>query len=152
MKCTLRWSRWELCFVSICHLAALVSLFRAELLLWLELFTVTAVCGSFLQYLHDRIRTYCSHTDGVWRAAAVEIVIGTQSARLSTQSKSLELHLPRVIYLSEHLMVLSFLPESGEGPGRDIRLALWPDSLAAVEARRLRRYLRFDLPANLSRN
>jgi len=54
-----------------------------------------------------------------------------------------------VIYFSEFLLVLNFRPEAEKGAAKAIHLVLWPDSLARRENRRLRRYLRFDLPSRL---
>jgi hypothetical protein len=59
------------------------------------------------------------------------------------------MQLPGVIYFSEFLLVLNFRPEAEKGAAKAIHLVLWPDSLARRENRRLRRYLRFDLPSRL---
>ena len=54
-------------------------------------------------------------------------------------------------YFSEFLLVLSFRPETEKEAAKVVHLVLWPDSLERSESedRRLRRYLRFDLPASL---
>ncbi len=54
-----------------------------------------------------------------------------------------------MIYFSEFLLVLIFRPEAEKGTARVVHLVLWPDSLERIEDRRLRRYLRFDLPTGL---
>ena len=54
-----------------------------------------------------------------------------------------------MIYFSEFLLVLIFRPEAEKGAARVVHLVLWPDSLERIEDRRLRRYLRFDLPTGL---
>ena len=150
VSCNLRWSRWELCFVSVCHLMAAISVVQAEVLRALEFSLIVAVLVSYLLHLHARIRCFCVRNSGVWRRASPQLLIGEQSARLDWRGETREVQLPRVVYCSEFLLVLSFRPEPGGGAVGALRIALWPDSLARSENRRLRRYLRFDLPANLS--
>lgn len=146
VKCSLRWSRWELCFVSCCHLTAAITALLADLLVALEVATASVVFVSYLLYLRDRFHTYYEQRQGRWQQANPELIIGGQSARLSRYGKVGEMQLPRVIYLSEFLMVLSFRPEAEKDLARAMHLVLWPDSLVGKEERRLRRYLRFDLP------
>lgn len=147
--CSLRWSRWEFCFVSACHLTAVISALLAEVLIALEFAVAVAVLVSYLLYLRDRFRTFTVQVRGIWQRAKPELIIGEQSASLSHLGKSWEMQLPSVIYFSEFLLVLSFRPEAENGSAGAIRLVLWPDSLARSEDRRLRRYLRFDLPSSL---
>lgn len=150
--CSLRWSRWELCFVSACHLMAAISVLHAELLIALQSAVTVAVLVSYLLYLRDRLRTFTVQVRGIWQRAKPELVIGEQSASLSHLGKLWEMQLPSVIYCSEFLLVLNFRPEAEKGLASAIRLVLWPDSLARSEDRRLRRYLRFDLPSSLLDN
>ena len=149
VKCSLRWSRWELYFVSACHLTAAISAVLADLLVFLEFTAAIAVLISFLIYLRDRFRTFTVRRQGIRQWAIPELIIGEQSASLSHLGKLWEMQLPSVIYFSEFMLVLSFRPEAEEGSARAIHLVLWPDSLARREDRRLRRYLRFDLPSSL---
>tara|TARA_B110000858_G_C17803303_1_gene476437 strand:+ start:3752 stop:4213 length:462 start_codon:yes stop_codon:yes gene_type:complete len=149
LKCSLRWSRWELCFVSACHLAAALSALLAGMLMWLELTIATAVLVSYLLYLQDRFRSFTVQRQGSWQRAKPELTIGEQSASLSHLGKVWEMQLPSVIYFSEFLLVLSFRPEAEQGSTRVVHLPLWPDSLSRSEDRRLRRYLRFDLATSL---
>ena len=59
------------------------------------------------------------------------------------------MHLPSLIYFSEFLLVLSFRLEAEKGTAGAFHLVLWPDSLERSGDRRLRHYLRFDLPTRL---
>jgi hypothetical protein len=149
VKCSLRWSRCELVFVSACHLTAAISALLADVLASLEFAIAGAVLLSYLVYLRDRFRTFCGQRKGGWQRVKPELIIGEQSASLGYLGKSWEMQLPSVIYFSEFLLVLSFRPEARKGSARAIHLVLWPDSLARSEDRRLRRYLRFDLPSSL---
>ena len=79
----------------------------------------------------------------IWQGAKAEIIISEQSASLSHLGKLWEMQLPSLIYFSEFLLVLSFRPEV-----EAVHLVLLPDSLDYSEDRRLRRHLRFDLPAS----
>ncbi|PCI76024.1 MAG: hypothetical protein COB20_11550 [SAR86 cluster bacterium] len=121
----------------------------ADVLVVLEFAIAIAVLMSYLVYLRDRIRTFCVQRRGRWQRVKPELVIGEQSCRLSHLGKLWEMQLPSVIYFSEFLLVLSFRPEAENDLARVIHLVLWPDSLARIEDRRLRRYLRFDLPSSL---
>ena len=149
LKCSLRWSIWELCFVSACHLTAAISALLADVLISLGLAIVGAVLMSYLAYLRDRIQTYCVPRRGILQRVTPELVIGEQSVRLSRLGRTEEMQLPSVIYFSEFLLVLCFRPEARKDSARAIHLVLWPDSLRRSEQRRLRRYLRFDLPGSL---
>jgi hypothetical protein len=149
VKCSLRWSCWELCFVSAYHLTAAISAVLANVLVSLELAVALAVLVSYLLYLRDRFRTFSVRRRGVWQWVKPELIIGEQSASLSHLGKVWEMQLPSVVYFSEFLLVLNFRPEAEKGSARAIHLVLWPDSLARSEDRRLRRYLRFDLPTSL---
>jgi hypothetical protein len=149
VKCSLRWSRWELGFVSACHLMAAISVLLADVLVPLGFATAGAVLKSYVLYLRDRFQTFCVHRLGFWQRINPELIIGEQSASLSCRGKLREMQLPGVIYFSEFLLVLSFRPEAEKGAAKAIHLVLWPDSLARRENRRLRRYLRFDLPSRL---
>tara|TARA_B110000444_G_scaffold254534_1_gene287233 strand:+ start:638 stop:1006 length:369 start_codon:yes stop_codon:yes gene_type:complete len=122
------------------------------MLLWLELAIAAAVLVSYLLYLRDRFRTFIVQSQDGWQRARPELTIGEQSASMSYLGKVWEMQLPSVIYLSEFLMVLSFRPEAEMGSAQAVYLVLWPDSLRRSEDRRLRRYLRFDLPTNLLEN
>ena len=62
---------------------------------------------------------------------------------MSHPGKLWKMQLPSLIYFSEFLLVLSFRPEV-----EAVHLVLLPDSLEYSEDRRLRRHLRFDLPAS----
>ncbi|MBL4582568.1 MAG: hypothetical protein JKY29_12185 [Gammaproteobacteria bacterium] len=152
IKCKLRWSLFELGFVSACHLMAAISVLLAELLIGLELAIVIAVLVSYLVYLRDQFQMFIVPRRGTWQRLKPELIIGQQSARLSRFGKLREMQLPRVVYFSEFLLVLSFHPESERGSTRAVHLVLWPDSLERSEAARLRRYLRFDLPSGLAVN
>lgn len=149
VKCSLRWSRCELCFVSSSHLAAGMSALLADVLVLLEMAIALAVLVSYLAYLRDRFRTFTERKRGIWQRVKPEFIIGEQSASLSYLGKLWEMQLPSVIYLSEFLLVLRFRPEVEKGSSPAIYLVLWPDSLTDAEDRRLRRYLRFDLPIGL---
>ena len=149
VKCGLRWSGVELGFVSACHLTAAISALLADVLVWLELAIAIAVLVSYLLYLRDRFQTFTVRRRGIWQRVKPELIIGQQSASLCHLGKLREMQLPSVIYFSEFLLVLSFRPEAEEGSAGAIHLVLWPDSLVRSEARRLRRYLRFDLPSSL---
>ena len=149
LKCSLRWSSWELCFVSACHLTAAISALLANLLISLEFAIASAVLMSYLVYLRDRIQTFRVLRRGILQRVTPELVIGEQFVRLSHLGKSREMQLPSVIYFGEFLLVLCFRPEVERGSARAIHLVLWPDSLGRSEQRRLRRYLRFDLPGSL---
>lgn len=146
VKCSLRWSRWELGFVSSCHLTAAISALLADLLVVLEVATAGAVLVSYLFYLRERFHTFYERRHGSWQQAKPELIIGEQSVRLNWSGKLREMKLPRVVYLSEFLLVLSFRPEAEQDSSTAMHLVLWPDSLVPREERRLRRYLRFDLP------
>lgn len=149
VSCNLRWSLWEFCFVSFCHLLAVLSALLSDVLILLRLAIAAAVCLSFLLYLRERCRIYTLPGGRPWQLARAQLSIGAQSARLHCSQKVLELELPSVSYFSEFLLVLCFRLESEKGGGAIVRLLLWPDSLARHEERRLRRYLRFDLPPQL---
>lgn len=58
------------------------------------------------------------------------------------------MQLSSVIYFSESLLVLSFRPEAEKEAAEAVHLVLFPDSLKCSKDRRLRRCLRFDLPAS----
>jgi len=150
VKCSLRWSRWDFGFVSVCHLLAASTVLQARLLIAPALVLVAAVLVSYLCYLADRIRTYAVHSRGIWRRANPQLLIGEQAARLDWLGETREMQLPVVIYFSEFLLVLKLRPEFGNGASSAVHLAVWPDSLKSSENRRLRRYLRFELPADLS--
>ncbi|MFT7471122.1 MAG: hypothetical protein ACI8XU_001017 [Kiritimatiellia bacterium] len=135
--------------MSACHLTAAISALLADALASLEIAIVIAVLVSYLVYLRDQVRTFTVLRGGIWRRAKPELVISEQSASLSHLGKLWEMQLPSVIYFSEFLLVLSFRPEAEKGAARAVHLVLWPDSLKRSEHRRLRRYLRFDLPASL---
>ena len=135
--------------MSCCHLTAAISALLADVCVALEVAIASAVLVSFLIYLRDRFRTFYAGRRGSWQRAKPELIIGEQAARLSYLGKLWEMQLPSVIYFSEFLLVLSFDPEAEKGGARAIHLVLWPDSLARSEDRRLRRYLRFDLPSKL---
>ncbi len=134
-----------------CHLAAAFSALLADLWLTLGIIAAGGVSMSYLLYLQDRFNTFYEKRLGVWRRTNTELVIGEQSASLSYLGKVRQMQLPNVSYSSEFLLVLSFFPEAEveKGAGRAVNLVLWPDSLARRENRRLRRYLRFDLPCKL---
>lgn len=149
VKCSLRWSRWELGFVSACHLMAVISVVLADVLVPLEFAIAGAVLMSYVLYLRDRFQTFCVHRQGIWQRIKPELIIGEQSVSLSYRGKLREMQLPSVIYFSEFLLVLNFRPEAEKGAAKAIHLVLWPDSLVRRENRRLRRYLRFDLPSRL---
>lgn len=100
-------------------------------------------------YLRERLRTYATRHQKPWQRAKPKLIITEQYIRLDYLGATWTMQAPRVIYFSEFLLVLSFLPEFGSGKGRAVQLVLWPDSLARSEGRRLRRYLRFDLPVSL---
>jgi len=84
---------------------------------------------------------------GIWKRAKTEIIISEQSASLSHLGKLWEMQLPSLIYFSEFLLVLSFRSEATKEAAEAFHLVSMPDSLECNEDRRLRRYLRFDLPA-----
>lgn len=135
--------------MSACHLTAAISTLLADALLSLEIAIAIAVLVSYLIYLRDQLRTFTVRRRGIWQRAKTELIIGEQSASLSHLGKLWEMQLPSVIYFSEFLLVLSFRPEAEKRAARVVHLVLWPDSLARSEDRRLRRYLRFDLPTSL---
>lgn len=135
--------------MSAYHLTAAISAVLANVLVSLELAVALAVLVSYLLYLRDRFRTFSVRRRGVWQWVKPELIIGEQSASLSHLGKVWEMQLPSVVYFSEFLLVLNFRPEAEKGSARAIHLVLWPDSLARSEDRRLRRYLRFDLPTSL---
>lgn len=149
VKCSLRWSRCELGFVSSSHLAAGMSALLADVLVSLEIAIAFAVLVSYLAYLRDRFRTFAVKRRGIWQRVKPELIIGEQSASLSYLGKLWEMQLPSVIYSSEFLLVLRFRPEVEKSSPPAVYLVLWPDSLTDGEDRRLRRYLRFDLPVSL---
>lgn len=150
VKCNLRWSRWEFSFVTVCHLLAASTVLRAELLMAPEVALLGAVLASYLLYLGDRLRSFPIHHRGHrWRASP-QLLIGEQAARLDWLGQTREMQLPVVTYSSEFLLVLKLRPENETDTLPAVHLALWPDSLTSSENRRLRRYLRFDLPVNLS--
>ena len=149
VKCSLCWSRWELGFVSACHLMAVISVVLAGVLVPLEFAIAGAVLMSYVLYLRDRFQTFCVHRHGIWQRIKPELIIGEQSVSLSYRGKLREMQLPSVLYFSEFLLVLNFRPEAEKGAAKAIHLVLWPDSLVRRENRRLRRYLRFDLPSRL---
>ena len=104
----------------------------------------------------ELLRLSSSSTSNIHSAQAghlatskTELIIGEQSASLSHLGKLWEMQLPSVIYFSEFLLMLSFRPEAEKGAARVVHLVLWPDSLERSGDRRLRRYLRFDLPTRL---
>ena len=136
--------------MSSCHLTAANSAFLAGVWVTLEVAIVSGVLLSYLLYLRDRFCTFYERRRGSWQRAKAEFIIGEQVARLSYLGKLWEMQLPSVIYFSEFLLVLSFNPEAEKGGARALHLVLWPDSLTRSEDRRLRRYLRFDLPSKLS--
>ena len=147
--CSLRWSRWELFFVSACHLTAAISALLGDVLVLLEVAIVIAVLVSYLVYLRDQVRTFTVRRQGIRQRTKPELIIGEQSASLSYLGKLWEMQLPSVTYFSEFLLVLSFRPETEKEAAKVVHLVLWPDSLERSEDRRLRRYLRFDLPDSL---
>lgn len=149
LKCRLRWSRWELCFVTACHLTAAASVLLADVWVLLEFAIAGAVLMSYLFYLRDRFRTFTVKRQGVWQRRNPELIIGEQSASLSHLGKLWEMQLPSTVYFSEFLLVLSFRPEVEKGSTGAVHLVLWPDSLECREDKRLRRYLCFDLPTSL---
>ena len=134
--------------MSACHLTAAISALLADALVSLEIAIVIAVLVSYLVYLRDQVRTFTVRRRGIWQRANPELIISQQTASLSHLGKLWEMQLPRVIYFSEFLLVLSFRPEAKRSAASAVHLVLWPDSLACSEDRRLRRYLRFDLPAS----
>ena len=145
VRCNLRWSIWEFCFVSGSHLAAAISTLTSDLLLVLELAVCGTVLASYLVYIRDRIRTYCMVRAGRWVRAHPQLIIGEQTASVGQFGMIREMQPPSVVYLSEFLIVLRFLPDEEYGAAKAVQLTLWPDSLISTENRRLRRYLRFDL-------
>ena len=148
VKCSLCWSRWELGFVSACHLMAVISVVLADVLVPLEFAIAGAVLMSYVLYLRDRFQTFCVHRQGIWQRIKPELIIGEQSASLSHLGKLWEMQLPSVTYFSEFLLVLSFRPEAEKEAAEAAHLVLLPDSPKYIEDRRLRRYLRFNLPAS----
>jgi len=135
--------------VSACHLTAAISALLADVLVSLEIAIVSAVIVGYLAYLRDQLRTFTVCRRGIRQRAKPELIIGEQSARLNHLGKLWEMHLPSVTYFSEFLLVLSFRSEAERGAVKVVHLVLWPDSLERSEDRRLRRYLRFDLPSSL---
>ena len=135
--------------MSACHLTAAISTLLTDALLSLEIAIVIAVLLSYFVYLRDQLRTFTLGRRGIWQRAKLELIIGEQSASLSHLGKLWEMQLPSVIYFSEFLLMLSFRPEAEKGAARVVHLVLWPDSLERSGDRRLRRYLRFDLPTRL---
>ena len=103
---------------------------------------------SYVVYLRDQLRTFTVLKRGTWQRAKTEIIISEQSASLSHLGKLWEMQLPSVIYLSEFQLVLSFRPEAEKEAAEAAHLVLLPDSPKYIEDRRLRRYLRFNLPAS----
>ena len=135
--------------MSACHLTAAISTLLTDALLSLEIAIVIAVLLSYFVYLRDQLRTFTVGRRGIWQRAKLGLIIGEQSASLSHLGKLWEMQLPSVIYFSEFLLMLSFRPEAEKGAARVVHLVLWPDSLERSGDRRLRCYLRFDLPTRL---
>jgi len=127
-----------------------MSTLASNLLFALELAVCGAVLASYLMYIRERIRTHRMFRAGRWRSANPELIIGEQAASLVQFGMIKEMRLPTVVYFSEFLIVLRFLPEEDYSQAKAVHLTLWPDSLLGSEARRLRRYLRFDLPTGSS--
>jgi Membrane-bound toxin component of toxin-antitoxin system len=154
MKFTLHWSLWELGFVTACHLAAALSIIYSELLFGLMLVIILAVAGSYLCYLRERISTYLKIQQRQFKSRDVPLILAEQGATLGYRGRLWEARPPTVSYFSEFLLVLRF-PQAVAVQGEvaaveSIDLVVWPDSLSGVAQKRLRRYLRFDLPASLS--
>lgn len=144
ITCTLRWSRIEFAFLTCCHLVAAMSLWQASVLLALKVLASGWLAWSFQRYLRDRIQTFY----GGAVAGAARLMLAPQFARIDYRGRLLEMRPPRLRYLSEFLLVLSFRA-AGSETKQSLALVLWPDSLQSSDDRRLRRYLRFDLRAGM---
>jgi hypothetical protein len=75
VKCILRWSRWELFFVSACHLAAAISALPTDALLSLEIAIVIAVLLSYFVYLRAQLRTFIVRRQGIWQRAKPSLLL-----------------------------------------------------------------------------
>ncbi len=149
VSCSLRWSRIEFAFISTCHLVALLSVFQAEARLWLNLLLTAAVLASFSLYLRDRLQTFYRLGQGSVAPAQPKLLLARQFTRLDYRGRVYETAPPSVTYFSEFLLVLRLRGGVSEASTNTVHLVLWPDSLTPAEDRRLRRYLRFELPQNL---
>ena len=149
VSCSLRWSRIEFGFISSCHLVAVLSVLQADLRLWLDVVLIAGVLGSFLVYLRDRLQTFYTQGQGRLVPAQPKLLLAQQFARLDYRGRVHETELPSVTYLSEFLVVLSLRSSVSAASASRFYLVLWPDTLRRAEDRRLRRYLRFELPENL---
>jgi hypothetical protein len=135
----LRRSRLEFCFRLACHLYALFALTLTDLpwpLLTLLGFGIVAS----LAYL---LREY-----GRGRQGRVHsIVLGREHNQLCFGDRVLDVGPPQASCISEFLIVLNFKQTTGGKRLRGrISVVICPDTLAVAEARRLRRYLRFECP------
>ena len=149
VNCKLRWSRIEFGFISSCHLVAVASVLQADARLWLDIALVAAVLTSFLLYLRDRFQTFCQLRQGRLVPLQPSLLLAQQFARIDYRGRVHETAQPSVVYLTEFLVVLSLRGSISAASTTRIQLVLWPDSLPPAEDRRLRRYLRFELPQNL---
>lgn len=147
INCTLRWSRYEFVFISGCHLVAATSALQAGLGVWLGAAATAVVVASFLGYLRERLTTFYRFESNGVAGLQPTLFIAQEFVRIGYRGRVIETELPVVKYLSEFLIVLRLLPVNGGGEFID--LVLWPDSVRRSEERRLRRYLRFELPGSL---
>lgn len=156
LKFELRCSRIEFWLVTSSYLCALLTLLSAGMLFWITLMMLAGLIASYFNYLHVLFLTFSknAHCTTDWEAPCV--VIGQQSAHIDFLGQRLATELPQQNYVSEFLLVLTFKREGAAAHNRtrkgrksagSIKLVLWPDSLSRSDNRRIRRYLRFDCPA-----
>lgn len=139
----------EAVFISSSHLVASVSVLQSGAWLWLLIIMLAGVLLSFLAYLRDRHSTFAMFNGRGSIAGSPALMLGPQFARIDYRGRVYETAPPRVIYMSEFLIVLNMRRSQKVGSPKSIPLVLWPDSLLRAEEARLRRYLRFELPENL---
>ncbi len=122
--------RWRLALAF--HVLALLAVVHAGAPLWLEAGAALPVLASFWhEYRGFR-----------GRGAAVSMRLGAKSVVVEIDGETMAASPPRVLYGSEWLLVLEFPLASARR--RHLLLTLFPDSLAADELRRLRRWLHYE--------
>lgn len=140
----IRPSRLALLFLLLFHLCASLALCLTELPDYLLVAFLLALghCGV------ARVRAELPGSSmRVLRAQVNQL-----SWNLECQQDEKQFQPPSVIFCSEWLIVLQFNCEINAVATGSLRpqvLTLWPDSLGAVQSRRLRRYLRFECAEEL---
>ncbi len=122
--------RWRLALAF--HSLALLAVVHSGAPLWLQAGAALTVLASFW---HE-FRGFRG------RGVAVSLQLGAKSVALEIDGETVAASPPRMLHGSEWLLVLEFPLESARR--RHLLLTLFPDSLAADELRRLRRWLHYE--------